>query len=558
MNKKIFRSTMLVALLVLFSGVMLVLGILLDFFEQQIHNELINEAVYISHAIENQGEAFLDNLKSADKRIMLFTPSGELLADTSDDEPSSDVVLPYVDFEEAKDIRDAIADGTGISHSYSGTRTEKTLYYSTRLHNGNILRISTTNYSAITILLGLMQPLVFVLVIAFILSSVLAYRISNSIVKPINALNLDAPVASNDTYEELAPLLRKIAAQNRTIQRRIKEAGRRQEEFRLITENMSEGFITTDESGNILTYNTAVLRLLNISNPIAENILKLNCSDEFHEAALSALDGERSERALKVGDRTYTLIANPVAENDKTIGAIIIMFDITEKFRQELIRREFTSNVSHELKTPLTSISGFAEILKSGMTDSETVVDFSSSIYDEAQRLITLVSDIIKLSELDEGSVHIEKEDVDLFELSEEIVLRLLPAAKRSNISISVAGETSYVFGARKILDEMIHNLCDNAIKYNFPGGYVRVFVKRENDAVMLSVSDNGIGIPPEEQTRIFERFYRVDKSHSKEVGGTGLGLSIVKHAAIYHDAKISLRSSVGKGTEISVTFIGK
>ena len=549
MNKKIFRGTMFVALSVLFASVILTLGILLDFFERQIQSELKNEAAYIAHAIESQGISFLDSLNSTDKHITLFSPSGEIIAEAQDDGRTRN------DRTDLDDVKQALESGTGMSHSYSGTRTEKTTYYAIKLTDGNVLRVSTTQYSAITILLGLIQPLILVFVFAFAISSILAYRISNSIVKPINALNLNNPVASDDTYEELSPLLHKISAQKRTIERRIKEAQRKQEEFRLITENMSEGFITTDEVGNILTYNHSALRLLNVSGVVCENILTLNKAQEFREAVLSALGGERSERNMLLDDRIYSLIANPVAENGKLIGSIIIILDITETFRQELLRREFTSNVSHELKTPLTSISGFAEILKTGATDNETVVDFSKSIYDEAQRLITLVSDIIKLSELDEGSIEFDRTDVDLFALSEEIISRLTPSAERADIKLLLRGESTTVSGVRKILDEMIYNLCDNAIKYNKKGGTVEVSVKSDGTTAIVSVRDTGIGIPQAEQARVFERFYRVDKSHSKEVGGTGLGLSIVKHGAIYHNAQISLDSKSGEGTVITITF---
>lgn len=409
-------------------------------------------------------------------------------------------------------------------------------------------------HSPTAILLSLIRPLIVVLIIAVGLSFILSYRVSKSIVKPINALDLDNPSANN-TYEELAPLLKKISTQKRTIARRIKEAERRQEEFRLITENMSEGFLTINEVGNILTYNSAALSLLKIESPDGGNILSFNRTREFREAVYTALAGKRAESEMTLDTRTYNLIANPAFDDNRVIGAIIIVLDVTEIFKREQLRREFTSNVSHELKTPLTSISGFAEIMKSGTTDAETVVDFSSSIYDETQRLITLVSDIIKLSELDEGSIEFEKAEVDLFLLAEEIIARLSPAAERADVRLKLTGGAASVFGSRKILDEMIFNLCDNAIKYNKEDGTVDVDVTNTDTSVILTVCDSGIGIPQAEQMRVFERFYRVDKSHSKEVGGTGLGLSIVKHGAIYHNAQINLESKLGKGTSVTITF---
>ena len=401
---------------------------------------------------------------------------------------------------------------------------------------------------------SLVRPLIIVLIIAVALSLILSYRVSKSIVNPINALDLDNP-GSNDTYEELTPLLKKIAAQNRTISRRIKDAERRQEEFRLITENMSDGFLTVDEVGNILTYNSSALRLLKIENPVGGNVLSLNRTNDFRTVVYDALAGKRAEGEMLLENQVYKLIASPVSGDVGVIGAIIIILDVTESYKREQLRREFTSNVSHELKTPLTSISGFAEIMKDGSPDSVTVKDFSASIYDEAQRLITLVSDIIKLSELDEGSIEFKKENVDLFELADEIVTRLKANAARADVMMSLTGNRAHVFGARKILDEMIYNLCDNAIKYNKKGGTVSVSVENDSGKARLTVRDSGIGIPQNEQARVFERFYRVDKSHSKEVGGTGLGLSIVKHGAIYHDARIDLKSKPGEGTEISVIF---
>ncbi|MBQ4545209.1 MAG: PAS domain-containing protein [Oscillospiraceae bacterium] len=548
MNKKIFRSTLLVALVVLFASVVLILGILLDFFERQIRNELKSEAAYISHAIQTSGPSFFENLESPDKRITLISPDGNVIADTSGDDAITDNQANH------EEIRKALSSGEGTSIRYSGTRTEKTIYYAIRLDDGNVLRVSTTQFSAFTILLGLLHPMIFVFVIAFILSLVLSYRISSSIVKPINSLNLDNPTACN-TYEELSPLLSKIAAQGRIIERRIKEERRKREEFLLITENMSEGFLTLDEVGNILTYNSAALRLLGMENPDGANLLTFNCAGELRTLVSNVLDGNRTECEISLNGKIYNIIANPVFDEGKVIGAIIIILDITEEHGREQLRREFTSNVSHELKTPLTSISGFAEIMKSGETDPSTVVDFSSSIYDEAQRLITLVSDIIKLSELDEGSVQIDKETVDLYELSCEIVSRLSSNAEKAAVMLSVSGVHAEICGARKILDEMIYNLCDNAIKYNRRNGRADILISEDEASVKLTVSDTGIGIPASEQSRVFERFYRVDKSHSKDVGGTGLGLSIVKHGSIYHNASIDLDSTPEKGTAITVTF---
>lgn len=547
MNKKIFRGTVFTAMLVLAASIVLIFGVLHGFFEEQIKAELAKEAEYISYALKNEGETFFESF-SSDERITLIAPDGTVLADTVTE-------AAYMEnHSDREEIRLAFENGTGTSVRYSDTLTEKTVYYAMLLEDGNVLRVSTTQYTVPAVLLGLSRPIIVVAIIAVVLSLVLSVKVSESIVKPINALNLDNP-ENNDTYEELSPLLKKIAAQKRTINSQLKEAGRKQEEFRLITENMREGFIVIDSDTNLLTYNSAALKLLGITEPVSGSALSLNRTRGFREVIENTLKEGHSESEMSLDGRIYSLIANAVLSGEKIIGAVIVILDVTESAKREQLRREFTSNVSHELKTPLTSISGFAEIMKSGGTSEETVMDFSKSIYDEAQRLISLVSDIIKISELDEGYVQFEKEKVDLYELSEEIAERLKPEADKKNVRISVLGEKAEIFGVRKILDEMIYNLCDNAIKYNKENGLADIIITSAEGNVQLTVRDTGIGIPKAHRGRVFERFYRVDKSHSKAIGGTGLGLSIVKHGAAYHNAEISLESEEGKGTSIGIEF---
>lgn len=546
MNKKIFRGTFFTAMLVLAASITLIFGVLHGFFEDQLKTELGREAEYISYALKNDGIAFLDNLDS--ERVTLVDPDGRVLADT---ERSAEAMENHSDREE---IQQAFEKGTGTSVRYSDTLTEKTVYYAVLLEDGNVLRVSTTQYTVWAVLLGLVQPICLVAIVAAALSLALSVKVSESITKPINALNLDDP-ENNDTYEELAPLLKKISVQKRTINSQLKEAGRKQEEFRLITENMREGFLVIDSDANILTYNSAAMKLLGITEPVIGSALSLNRTKGFREVIENTLKKGHSESEMSFEDRIYSLIANAVFNADKIIGAVIVILDVTESAKREQLRREFTSNVSHELKTPLTSISGFAEIMKSGGTSEETAADFSASIYDEAQRLISLVSDIIKISELDEGNAQFEKEMVDLYELSEEIAARLKSEADRKNVEIRVLGESAEIFGVRKILDEMIYNLCDNSIKYNRESGLADIIITSDSNKVQLTVRDTGIGIPKAHHDRIFERFYRVDKSHSKAIGGTGLGLSIVKHGAAYHNAEITLESEDGKGTSINIIF---
>lgn len=547
MNKKIFRSSVAVALVVLILSIVLIMSILFQYFENQLQSELESEANYIAYAVENQGLEYIENFTDSDKRITLISPDGDVLADTAANETELD------DHYDRQEVIEALKNGKGTSIRYSNTLAEKTVYYAMKMDDGNILRVSTTQYTVVTILMSLIQPILIVFVIAIAVSFALAQKVSKSIIKPINELDLDNP-SNNEPYDELAPLLQKISKQKRTIEKQIKEAEYRQEEFRLITENMKEGFIVVDNQMNLLTYNRSALKLLGIEKSQSEKMLT-DCDDNLLFAVEKALTGEREKGDLTLNDNHYSLIANPVLENDKVIGAVVLIIDVTESVKREQLRREFTSNVSHELKTPLTSISGFAEIMKNGGTPNAVVTDFSTSIYDEAQRLISLVNDIIKISELDEKDVQAESEDVDLYQLSADIINRLKPVADKRNISLNLIGESTIVSGAEKILDEMIYNLCDNAIKYNVDNGTVDVILSESNHHIKLTVRDNGIGIPQSEQNRVFERFYRVDKSHSKEIGGTGLGLSIVKHAAIYHNAEIKLKSELGKGTSITVIF---
>ncbi len=547
MNKKIFRSSVAVALVVLLSSIVLILGILFQYFENQLQSELESEASYIAYAVEKQGLGYINNFSNSSKRITLISPDGDVIADTSADEAG------LGNHADRQEVIDALKNGKGKSIRYSNTLAEKTVYYAMKMDDGNVLRISTTQYTVAAIIMSLIQPILIVFVIAIVLSFVLSQKISKSIIKPINELDLDNP-SDNEPYDELAPLLQKILKQKKTIEKQIKEAEHKQEEFRLITENMKEGFIVVDGKRNLLTYNRSALRLLGINKNQPDDIVTLS-NDNLIFVMDKALEGNREKSDLVINDNYYSLIANPVFESDKVIGAVILIIDVTESVKREQLRREFTSNVSHELKTPLTSISGFAEIMKNGGTPEAVITDFSSSIYDEAQRLISLVNDIIKISELDEKNVQTESEEVDLYKLSADIINRLKPVADKRNISLNLIGESTVVSGTEKILDEMIYNLCDNAIKYNVDNGMVDVMLSESNNHIKLTVRDTGIGIPQSEQKRIFERFYRVDKSHSKAIGGTGLGLSIVKHAAIYHNAEIKLKSEPGKGTTITVMF---
>lgn len=549
MFKKIFRSSLLTAMIVLLASIFLIMGILHGIFENQLEDQLQKETAFVATAIENEGISYFDNLSKDGDRVTLIDKDGTVLADSQVD------VSKLENHGDREEVKQAETEGRGQSVRYSSTMTEKTVYYAQKLDNGQILRISADQFTIVTILLGISQPIAIVVIAAIVLSLILSTNVAKHIVEPINDLDLDEPM-ENTVYDELSPLLRKIAHQNSTIEEQLKEARQKQEEFRIITDNMSEGFIVIDNQMKILTYNAAALKLFGAEQKTPENILALSRSKPFRDAIYKSLDGEHSQAEMTTDERVYSIISNPVYDTEQeVIGAVIVVIDITEISRREQLRREFTSNVSHELKTPLTSISGFAEIMKSGGTDEATVVDFSRSIYDEAQRLISLVSDIIKLSELDDGTIEYEPETVDLYTLSLEIASRLSPQAQEKKIHFTVNGEKAEITGVKKILDEIIFNLCDNAVKYNRSGGDVKVSVKNSADTVTVTVSDTGIGIPTVQQDRVFERFYRVDKARSKSIGGTGLGLSIVKHGVMYHNAQISLESKENEGTTVVINF---
>ena len=548
MNKKIFRCIITASVLVVVTSIVLVMGVLYDFFEKQLQSSLESEAILISQALESGGENVFSDFKSDGKRLTLIDSNGNVIADTFTDAEELD------NHSHRSEVKQALESGRGMSIRYSDTLMSKTVYYAVRLSSGNVLRIASAQDGTMKMLLELIQPIIIILLVAFALSLFLSSRAAKSIIKPINAIDPDHPEES-EVYDELSPLLSRIALQRKTIERHLKEAKQKQEEFNLITENMSEGLLVIDDRAAILTYNSAAVRLLGIENPKNSSALMVNRTKDFRELIEQVLLGTRKEKAILIDGRSYNLIATPVFEEDKCIGAVIGILDITEMSEREQLRREFTANVSHELKTPLASISGFAEMMKEGGTAETDVKEFSNIIYKEAQRLISLVNDIIKLSELDGKSVSDEKENVDIYALSGEIIARLKAAADKKNVSLNLIGSKAEVCGVSKIIDEMIYNLADNAVKYNRENGIVDIIIHKEEKFVKITVRDNGIGIPKSDIPRVFERFYRVDKSHSKAIGGTGLGLSIVKHGAAFHDALLSIESTEGKGTSVTISF---
>ena len=548
MTKRIFQAVCLVAAMVLVLSTGVLLALFYDNYVGRAEQSLRTEAAFVAQGLNTGGEDYLLGLTDRSRRITLVDQDGTVRYDNTADAGQMENHL------EREEIQEALSTGSGQSRRVSETLSQETFYYAILLENGMVLRLAATQSSVWALLLTVLQPAAMVVIAALVLGAILAHRAAKAIVAPINSLDLDQPEDAK-AYEELSPLLSRIARQKRTIDAQLHRARRQQEQFRLITENMSEGLLVVDSQTNLLSCNSAALRLLGAEKqPENPSVLALNHAEAFRTVIRDALAGRHGEGRLEVGGRSLQLLANPAGQEGEAAGAVILVMDTTEREQREALRREFSANVSHELKTPLTSISGFAELMKSGVVAQKDVMDFSQSIYDEAQRLIHMVEDIIRLSELDETELHRETSPIDLYDFCRREVERMRPEADRRGVTLSLQGEAATVQGNAQILGELVYNLLDNAIKYNKPQGSVTVTVT-PGKRVRLRVEDTGIGIPKESQSRVFERFYRVDKSHSDDVSGTGLGLSIVKHAAQFHRARVELQSTEGKGTAITVTF---
>lgn len=551
MTKRIFRSTITVVIVVLLLSFILTTGVLYNYFQDLRLDELESAADYISAGIEDDGLSYLNELEGETYRVTWVDTDGTVLFDNEYD------VAEMENHADREEIQDAMENSTGTSVRYSSTISENSIYYALRLDDDTILRVSTTQDSVWVLCKNLLLPFIVIVIIACALAGYLSNRVAHRIVQPLSEIDLHHPEDA-DTYEELTPFVQRIAAQNREINAKMDNARQQQQEFAMITENMSEGMFTIDSRYQILSYNKSATRIFDMQDDVEYNsILSVNRSETFRNVVDSALQGRHAQQNLELKGRIYQVLANPVLDDDTTgelIGAVLLVLDITEKEEQERYRREFTANVSHELKTPLTSISGIAEIIKNGMVKEEDIPHFADKIYQESQRLINLIGDIIKLSRLDE-QVPMEKEQVDLLDVARDVVKRLDELAQKNDVILAVEGQHAIVYGVRQVLTEMVYNVCDNAIKYNKPGGRVWVKVTANEEFAVVSVADTGIGIPEADQSRVFERFYRVDKSRSKAVGGTGLGLSIVKHGAELHHAEVNLESTEGEGTTITMTF---
>ncbi len=548
MTKKIFQSILLVAGCVLLASLLIIMGFLYDYFGGVEENQLRDELNLAAAAVEDGGTDYLSRLTADRCRLTWIAADGSVLYDTRTDAESLE------NHASRAEVSQALTTGTGESTRYSSTLMEKTMYYAQRLDDGTVLRISISRATVGMIAVGMIQPLLIVLIVALILSGLLARRLSRRIVDPLNSLDLEHPL-DNDAYEELSPLLKRIHRQHVEIQTQLRELHERTDEFTQITGSMREGLVLLDEHGSILSINAAAQALFGAdAQCVGRDFLTVERSHEISAAIQAAVtDGHSEVRAERAG-RVYQFDISRITSNGKLLGTVILAFDITEQEFAERNRREFTANVSHELKTPLQGIIGSAELIENGMVRPDDLPRFVGHIHAEAARLVTLIDDIIRLSQLDEGDA-MPTEPVDLLAVSQEAAENLHDAAAARDVTVSVTGQPSVIPGVRRLLYEVVYNLCDNAIKYNRGGGRVDVTVAADAGGSSITVADTGIGIAPEHQSRVFERFYRVDKSHSKASGGTGLGLSIVKHAVQYHHGRIELESTPGTGTTIRVVF---
>ncbi len=548
MTKKIFRSIISVAMVVLLASLFISSTFLYDYFNKSQVSQLKEELSLVAANVNEAGPEYFDNFDSSMFRFTLVSADGEVLYDS---QATASDMENHLDREE---ITEALENGNGSSARYSSTLTERTFYEATRLENGNVLRISVSQVTVGALILGMLPAIVAIILISAALALVLSHKMAKDIVKPLNELDLENP-AENETYEELAPILTKINKQHKQITRQIRELKQKSDEFEQITASMNEGLVLLDKKGMVLSINAAAKKLFSADETsVGRDFLTLDRSTDMSRAIEKALDGKRAEfREVRNGSE-YQFVINRTESDGKTVGIVILCFDVTETAFAERNRKEFTANVSHELKTPLQSIIGSAELLENGLVKPEDTKRFVGNIKNEAIRLVSLINDIIRLSQLDEDSEP-ATESVDLYDVANEVVEVLTVSAAKKQVELHLNGESCLMNGFRRYLYEIIYNLCDNAIRYNKEGGKVTIDLKNTDGNIVLSVDDTGIGIPAEHHSRIFERFYRVDKSHSKETGGTGLGLSIVKHAVAYHGGMIKLDSKVGEGTTITVEF---
>ncbi|MFV0352332.1 MAG: ATP-binding protein [Oscillospiraceae bacterium] len=550
MKKRIFITTCAIALASVLLTAGAVMALLYSMMDDDALERLQKEATYVAAGIEEDGASYLERAALGADRVTWVDAEGNVLFDTEADPAEME------NHKDRPEIQAALQNGAGQSERLSSTLSQKTFYYALRLQDGSVLRMAGTAATAFAAILRFIPYLIVICILIVVMAGFLARWQTKSIISPLNQLDLEHPL-ENDAYPEISPLLRRISHQTEEIREQVRQLETKKEEFSTVSENLNEGLVLLSLQGNVLSLNQSARKILQIEQDVAlpQHLLALNRSLELEDIANKAAHGQRQEIVWNAQSRSYRVTASPVMQEGVIGGVAMLMIDETEALQAEAMRREFTANVSHELKTPLTSISGYAEIMCNGLVPPENMKKFAASIHDEASRLIVLIEDIMQLSRLDEKDSSMQWETVELFDLAKQVMQRLEPKAAEAKVKVGVQGTPAAIWGVRAVLDEIMFNLCDNAIKYNKPNGKVTLRVEKDPDAVRIVVKDTGIGIPAGEQARVFERFYRVDKSHSKQTGGTGLGLSIVKHGVQLHKGTVQIFSSGAEGTIVEVTF---
>ena len=548
MTKKIFESIFIVALVVVLASIGIATTFLYDYFNTSQVKRLKDELSLVADIVNEVGIEYFENFDSSVFRFTVVDTDGTVLYDT---QVNPEGMENHGDREE---IAEAFKDGTGSSARNSSTLTEKTFYEAIRLENGNVLRISVSQLTMGVLLIGMLPTIIAIILIAAAVAGILSHTMAKKVTEPLMKLDLDNP-SENNTYEELTPILTKVHRQHKQIKTQMETLKRRSDEFEQIISSMNEGLVLLDEHGMILSMNAAARKIFAVKkDAVGSDFLLVDRTSKMSKAIWGALEGEHREYTEERNGNEYQFTVDSIVSNEKVLGVVILVFDISDRAFAERNRKEFTANVTHELKTPLQSIIGSAELLENGLVKPEDTGRFVGNIRKEATRLVSLINDIIRLSQLDENNEP-ATETVDLWDVAKEVVDVLTVVATKRNIELRIEGSPCTIFGVRRYIYEIIYNLCDNAIRYNVDGGSVTISIEKDNGRAVVTVKDTGIGIAPEHQSRIFERFYRVDKSHSKETGGTGLGLSIVKHAVQYHSGKITLDSEIGKGTTVKIVF---
>ena len=548
MKKKIFQSILNVTIVVLLSSLILITGVLHNYFKEIQNKQLQDELFLAALGTEQEGLNYLSNLKGKDYRITWISFEGDVLYDNQAD------ITRMENHGNREEVQEAVKTGYGSSIRHSVTLTENTIYEAKLLSDGTVLRISMNQKSVFALLWGLIQPFGIILILAIVIAYFIAERIAKQIVEPLDEIDLEHPLRE-ESYEELAPFLKRIHYQKKQIYLQLEALEQKKLEFEQVTSHMKEGLVLLDAKNQIISINPAAMELFQTTlECIGNDFLSVERKQKLTQTIEIARESGRSQVRIEKNNREYLFDVTSIRTEKEIMGSVILALDITEQRNAEKMRREFSANVSHELKTPLQSIIGSAELLQNNLVKEEDVLRFVGHIHKEASRLVILIEDIIRLSELDEER-EFQKEGISLSQITSEVFGSLQDAANKKEVSLNLEGTEGKLQGVYRLLYETVYNICENAIKYNVDGGSVRVFIEERDSEVGITVEDTGIGIPLKHQSRVFERFYRVDKSHSKKTGGTGLGLSIVKHAVSYHNGVIELTSEEGVGTKIEIRF---